>query len=87
MFCQEGNYPLEFIKTFAPFIYDIVFPFLLAFLLVKYTKLHSKSFDILILFQMRLFFPIGDVIILLAVINAIICRFYHRFKKSLPDFL
>jgi predicted permease len=62
MFCQEGNYPLEFIKTFAPFIYDIVFPFLLAFLLVKYTKLHSKSFDILILFQMRLFFPIGALL-------------------------
>lgn len=53
---------MEFIKTFAPFIYDIVLPFLLAFLLVKYTKLHSKSFDILILFQMRLFFPIGALL-------------------------
>ncbi len=53
---------MEFIKTFAPFIYDVVLPFMLAFLLVHHTKLHSKSFDVLILFQMRLFFPIGALL-------------------------
>lgn len=51
---------LDFLKTFAPFIYDIILPFTLSYLIVKYTKLNEHSFDILMSFQLRLFFPLGS---------------------------
>jgi len=52
---------LEFLKTFSPFIYDVILPFTLTYLLVKHTKkLNEHSFDILMLFHLRLFFPIGS---------------------------
>jgi len=52
---------LDFIKTFAPFIYDIILPFFLAYFLVKYTKkFNEHSFDLLMTLQMRLFFPLGS---------------------------
>lgn len=52
---------LDFLKTFAPFIYDIIVPFTLAYLAVKYfKKLNEHSFDVFMLFHLRVFFPIGS---------------------------
>jgi predicted permease len=53
---------LDFLKTFAPFIYDIILPFTLSYLIVKYTKLNEHSFDKLMSLQIRLFFPLGSLL-------------------------
>jgi predicted permease len=60
-YLSQGLFMLDFLKTFAPFIYDIIVPFFLAYFLVNYTKkFNEHSFDLLMLLQLRLFFPLGS---------------------------